>query len=167
MLPEHAENMLYSYRSNIGRCKYLRTLQQKLERELEVGRVLAAEDLVTCSGQAMDGMPRGTTVGTPTERMGLLLASGYEPAYLREVKDELASCAEELNRREREIMYVEAWLDGLTEKERWVIERVYFDRLTYAELTPRYIEIYGQWRSNDSLRRIKRRAKAKIFAMAE
>lgn len=167
MLPEHAEEMLYSYRENIGRCEYLRTMRRQLEREIEVGTAMAAEDLVKSGGQAMDGMPHGTTVGNPTERMGILLASGYEPQYIQEVRKELAECLDELRRKERAIMFVEAWLAGLTEKERWVIEKAYFDRLTYNEINVKYIELYGQCRSNDSLRRIKRRAKAKIYAMAE
>ena len=62
---------------------------------------------------------------------------------------------------------MDAWLKGLNRKERWVIERIFFDGMTYREINGQYREIYGEPCSKDSLRRLKNTALEKIYQMAK
>ena len=168
MLPERAERMLKEYRTHLGRSGYLRRAIAEAEADIERRKSHLAEDLATNGGKAPDGMPRGTAVGNPTERMALILASdGYMPDDLLEAEERVRQLRSELKRHELEIAFVEAWLDGLTSKERWIIEEVYFEGCTYNEVARMYATQYGILMNRDSIRRMKKAAVRKIARMAE
>jgi len=114
----------------------------------------------------MDGMPHGTTVGNPTERIALMLATGYTTEDVIELQGNIEKLEAEYCQKKIVVRFVEAWLKGLTEKERWMIERAMFDGMTYREINAKYREAYGDSCSKDLLRRLKKDALAKIYEMA-
>ncbi len=65
------------------------------------------------------------------------------------------------------VIFVEAWLKGLTEKERWIVEVQIIDRMTWNNVIAQHQSKYGTQMSKDTLKRLKNRALAKIYQMAE
>ncbi len=167
MLPERAEEMLKNYRTYTGRCGHLETVIAELKSEITVMQADARSDLLNGGGKQPDGMPHGTTVGNPTERIALMLVSGFVTDDIIAARKQIEELEQELRTKRITVTLVEAWLTGLTAKERWMIEKSYFDGLTYREINQRYRETFGDACSKDSLRRIKKDALAKIFGMAK
>lgn len=167
MLPQRVEEMLKEYRACLGRYSYLDVLIEEL-RDTE--KFIQTEDrmeLIQGKGKDMDGMPHGSTVGNPTERAAIALVSGYVSSDLAELRKEIAKLEAERNQSYKVVLFVDAWLKGLTQKERWIIERIYFDGMTYREINAQYRETYGELCSKDSLRRLKNTALGKIYDMAQ
>ena len=166
MMPARVDEMLAAYKECVGRCKYLE-LQIKLynsdiislERE-------AVKNLAYASGNGEQGMPRGSSVGNPTERMGIMLASGYEQPELKEKRNELNEMMDEYREKMLVVHFVGAWLEGLTEKERWMITGKTFEGKTYRELIVDYRSRYGENCSRDKLRELRKAAMKKIYDMA-
>jgi len=166
MLPERAEQMLKEYKACVGRLGYLRKAIPEAEADIEAWRHSLAADLANSGGVNMDGMPHGTSVGNPTERMGLMLATGYEPADLKAAEKRLAEMTTELREKEMVVVFVEAWVSGLTSREKWLIERIYFEQQTYSEIITAYRAEYGTATNKDGIRRAKKQTLEKIYAMA-
>lgn len=167
MLPEQAKEMLRNYRASLGRCKHIEVEIERLRREAErIGRDVAA-DVATNSGAQPDGMPRGTAVGNPTERMGLMLASGYKPDAIVEIEAEIAELEAELGQKRITVRFVEAWMQGLTLKQRWMVEHQFFDGMSYAQMNPLYRKEFGEPCSKYTLRRLSKEALSSVFEMAK
>lgn len=168
MLPEHAEEMLRNYRPYTARCGHLETVISELKSEITVMQADARNDLLNGGGKQQDGMPHGTTVGNPTERIALMLVSGFVTDDITATRKQIDELEKELRTKRITVTLVEAWLPGLTAKERWMIEKSYFDGLTYREINQRYREtFFGEACSKDSLRRIKKDALSKIYSTAK
>ena len=165
MLPKRAEQMLRDYKKRVGRCGFLRKTIAEAEADIAMWEKHLADDMVG-GAQNLDGMPHGTTVGNPTERIALKLATGYEPDDLKEARLRLEQMRAELREKEMEVVFVEAWLDGLTDRERWLIERIYFQGYTFNEAAKAYGDAFGIYMSRDGIRRMKRRCVDKIAEMA-
>ena len=158
--------MLRDYKQFLGRCKYLSALIPELEEEAEHWRSDVHSEVIGIGGQNMDGMPHGGTVGSPTERIGIMLAMGYEPKGLQDLEKEIKAYKEELQHKLVTVHFVEAWLDGLTDKERWIVERQVIDGAYWREVTSEYRHRYGEEYSKEGLKRIKVSAMEKIHRMA-
>lgn len=167
MMPEKAEEMLKNYRACLGRCHYIDTLIGELKVNIKLAESDARDDCINGSGKQPDGMPHGTTMGNPTERIAIMLATGIMTDDIAAMKKEIAALETEHRAKNLVVCFVEAWLKGLTVKERWMIERCYFDEMTYREINAQYREEYGESCSKDLLRRLKKDALAKIFEMAK
>ena len=170
MLPEQLERieqMLREYRICTGRCELLEVRARAIERDIESILAGRAADLASISSQNLDGMPHGTSVGNPTERAGIMLAMDYVPEEVIEKRRELIRIDAEIDRKSRTILTVEAWLNGLTAKQRWIVQHIYFEGLSYNQMNPLYRDEYGETCSKDSLRRIKKEAPARICEMSK
>lgn len=164
---EEIEEMLKTYRFEVGRCGHLENEIEQAKRDIKRARAALAGDLAGPGAQTITDMPRGTTVGNPTEKIGIILASGYVSDELRELELKLNELTDEYNTRKRTIEYVEKWLRGLPERERWVIETQYIDGVIWREILVKYPERFGEYRSKDTLKRIRDRAIEMIIDMAE
>ena len=168
MLPERVEKLLRGYKNCIGRCGYLRKAIAESEADIALWRSRLAEDLVGSSGNAgLDGMPRGTGVGNPTQRMALMLATGYEPEDLKDAEAQLQILRIELRQKEMEREFVDAWLEGLSTKDHWLIEQIYFENLTYNETARAYADRFGIQISRDGIRRMRKTVVEKIAQVAQ
>lgn len=167
MLPEKAEEMLKLYKPYYGRCGYIEKALDAMRAEELFLLADHRGDLLNGSNPPSDGMPHGTMTGNPTERIAMMLLTGH-------VSDEISALREEMRKLEAEyaekhfvVFFVEAWLSGLSAKERWMIERCYFDEMTYREINAQYRAQFGGDCSKDSLRRLKREALEKVYEMAK
>lgn len=167
MMPEKAEEMLKNYKAYLGRCSYIKAVIDELNADIKVMELDARDDLINGSGKQPDGMPHGTTMGNPTERIALMLVAGIVTDDIAEVKKRIATLDAEYRAKSLVVCFVEAWMKGLAAKERWMIERSYFDEMTYREINARYREEYGENCSKDLLRRLKKDALTKIYDMAQ
>lgn len=167
MLPERAEEMLKDYKACYGRCGYLREALEALRMDEKAMMAEHRDDLITGTAKPPDGMPHGTTVGNPTERIAFMLLCRHITQDISDIRKEIREMEEEYAEKRLVVVFVEAWLSGLAAKERWMIERCYFDGMTYREINARYREEYGEGCSKDLLRRLKKDALAKIYKMAE
>ena len=159
--------MLASYRECLGRVLHLEQRIKELGQALDDYRKHAVEDAAGIGSQNMDGMPRGTKVGQPTERIAIALADGWVPDEIRSMENELRKAQSEYNEKATVVVFVDAWLHGLTERERWIVERQVIDNCTWREVTTMFLRDFGESRTKDGLKYIKDRALQKIYRMAE
>ena len=68
MAPERIDEMLRTYRFEVGRCGHLKKDMEVLAYEIERCKAGLVGDLVGPGAQEITDMPRGTTVGNPTEK---------------------------------------------------------------------------------------------------
>lgn len=166
MTANSVNQMLKQYRKYLGRCAYLEELIPKLKTEIAEMYSKIVEDVVSIGGQQMDGMPHSPTVGRPTESLGIAIADGYRPDALVAKEKELADAQREYNEKLTTVVFVGAWLKGLTEREHWIIESQVIDGVSWRELVCEYHVKYGENRTKRSLQILRDKAMEKIYAMA-
>ena len=125
------------------------------------------EDVTAVRPQQLSGMPHGTTVGNPTEKLGIMLASGWVPDDILEMQAELKETRQEHEQRYFTVLFVSAWLNGLPERERWIVEHQVIDGEYWKEVVCKFKTAFQEETSKDSLKRLKQRAMEKIYQMAE
>lgn len=162
MLPEKADELLRDYKANLGRCAFLEVMIAETKADIRYAEENAAEDLVSITPK-LDGMPHGTSISNPTESAGMRLVLGYLPDDIPAHRAKLRAFEQEYHAKKAAVNLVEAFLLGLTSKERWMIERQIFDLMSYREINYAYREQFGEACSKDSLRRLKKDALAKIY----
>ncbi|MBP5710022.1 MAG: hypothetical protein J6W84_03490 [Bacteroidales bacterium] len=167
MTAERIEEMLKTYRAEVGRCGHLQMEMELLRKEIEADKAFLADDLAGPGAQFISDMPRGTAIGNPTEKLGIMLASGYISDEIREKEAKLGELQLEYNERHKTVVYVESWLAGLPERERWMIETQVIDGVIWREILTQYPEKFGEYRSKDTLKRIRDRALDMIYDMSE
>ena len=167
MRREKVDEMLKAYRFEVGRCGHLEAEISQLEKAIQQATATLDEDVTAVKPQQLSGMPHGSTVGSPTERLGIMLASGWIPDEIREMQDELKETRQEYERRYFTVMFVTAWLNGLPERERWIVEHQVIDGEYWKEVIAKFNVAFQEDASKDSLKRLKQRAMEKIYRMAE
>lgn len=167
MTPEKVDEMLKSYRFEVGRCGHLEIEIRQTEEAIKRVEREVAEEAASLQSPQLTGMPHGSAVSSPTERIGILLASGWKPDYLKKMECDLEKLKVEYSHRYITVMFVSSWLKGLTERERWIIEHQVIDGEFWKAVMSGYRATYSEDSSKDTLKRLKRRALEKIYRMAE
>lgn len=167
MTREKVDEMLKAYRFEVGRCGHLKTEIEQLERAIAQAMATLDADAAAVRPQQLSDMPHGTMVGSPTERLGIMLASGWIPDDIREMQEELKAYRQEYERRYFTVLFVSAWLGGLNERERWILEHQVIDGEFWKEVIAKFRAAFHEDTSKDSLKRLKQRALDKVYQMAE
>lgn len=115
---------LVNLREDRARCEYLRMEIPRLQRTIDSLREEIVDNEVHIT-QTLSDMPHGSGTSDPTGRLGLKLAGGYEPAYIREIELEIAQKRAELEHKEVCVWCIETGLKCLTDKERFLVEHKY------------------------------------------
>lgn len=167
MLPEQVDEMLKGYRTAKGRTAHLEVelgrLQAELQRTVDADREEAAD----LTGQGFSSMPHGSDVGQPTEAKGLRLCNLPPSPEAVAIKKRIHEITITMDKFRITVQFVEAWLLGLTEKERWLIENQTIDCVSWKEVTYHYGVAFGRHATLDTLKRMKRTAMEKIYEMAQ
>lgn len=168
MTRPQVDDYLAQYRECVGRVGYL-TLNIPVMR-VEIQRI--KDNLVANAAletpQHEEGMPHGSGVGNPVEKIVLKYADGFTPEEVKEAEKELRSAERELENKQRVVLCVDAWLKGLNEREAWIINHKVIDSdYSWREVIVMYRLQYGEEYSRDALKRIKDRAMEKIYRFAE
>ena len=166
MTHETVDRLLTEYRASLARCKYLEGLIPVLKEEIEDMHRLFMEESFSIRGATLDALPHGNEIADPTQKIGILLASGYQPEYLKEKELELKEVQKEYKRKVPNVIFVEAWLKGLSSRERFIIENHVIDGLTWNELIAEYERSFGEVRTKRCLQNMKRKALEKIYSYA-
>lgn len=160
MTREHICSLLREYKRNKGKLAHLRVDIKWLES-------VTGGDFIkdmAYSAQILTDMPRGNETSDPTAKIAVSVADNGE-----KLKRHYAVELERMEARKIELLrdcgYVEAWLEGLPEKERDVIQWHEIDGKTWAEVTGLFDEKYGHKYSGDGMKTIKKRAVSYIFEM--
>lgn len=167
MTKEKVDETLKAYRMDVGRCGHLQTEISRLEKDIKRASAMMDEDIASIKSQQLTGMPHGSTVGNPTERLGMMLASGWISDEIREMQNELKQMQQEYEHRYFTVMFVTAWLNGLPEHERWIVEHQVIDGDYWKKVIAEFNVSFREYRSKDCLKRLKQRAMDKIYRMAE
>ncbi|MBQ9211103.1 MAG: hypothetical protein IJ153_11020 [Clostridia bacterium] len=167
MTHEQVDAMLAEYRESVGRCGYLEKRIPELAAEIEQEKARLIQEAAQESPSMEPGMPHGSGVGNPVEKIVLRYADGFLPDEIRGMDKELRELRDEYARRQRVIQYVDAWLQGLNEREKWIIIHKVVDvEYSWREVICMYRLQYGEEYSRDALKRIKERALEKIYKFA-
>ena len=169
---EQVDALLRDYRDNIGRCGHLRVEIRRNELRIERARAEFRHDAAGPGVSRMTGMPRGTAPGDPTAALGLMLAGDEVPEdspqgrEIARLRLEIARQTAELDMRQTQVDFVNCWLEGLTERERWVIERHIIDREIWYDVMLAFTRRYADDISKDRLKRLQARALERIYSIA-
>lgn len=167
MTRERVLNMLKTFRFEVGRCGHITAEIAEIERQYKQLEHDLTSAMVAPRAQQITDMPHGTSVGNPTERYAMRLVDGLKDADLDAMRVKLAALESEYNERNLTVMYVQSWLNGLSERERWVIEMQVVDGLFWKEVCFQYRQRYEEDCSKDTLKRCRDRALEKIYEMAK
>lgn len=166
MTPEAVDKMLEHYRENKARCELLKKMIAELRDTAASARATMRADAAN-GVQVLTGMPHGSGVSNPTERCGMLFASGYVPEGIQEIEDEIARYENELRYKSIPVSFLESLLDGLTKKEYLIVYGKYIDGLTWRELADSHQKQFGVYISLDAMKRINKKAKQKLYQIAQ
>lgn len=159
--------LLRNHKLAVGRCGHLAAELASLEREIERETRTMVEDVASVGAQNLTGMPKGNAVGNPTERIGIKLADGWKSERLLDLEEKWLKVKAEYEKIQTAVSYVNAWLNGLTDRERWIVEKQVIDAEYWKVILIRYREEFEEFTSKDTLKRLKARAMEKIYEMAE
>ena len=165
MTPEQVDKIMASYNQCRSRATHIRNQLEIMERQLEMEKshAMASEAL---HGQHIDGQPHGSGPGNPVESLVLRYISGFEPKYIKDLQKDVDKARDELFECEMVIRFVDGWMLCLSDRERFIIQRHVLGDGTWRTVLDEYERKYGQF-GKDGLRKIKKRALAKIYEAAE
>ena len=172
MTREQVDALILGYHEMVGRCGHIGAEIARLEQDIQRVREEFERDAAAPSVSRIDGMPRGTALPDPTQRIALMLADGeaYQKsdAYRREcaLRSEIAALERERAEKRLHIQYVDSWLNGLADRERWVIERHLIDGDIWHDIITPFNRRYDDDVTKDRLKRIQQKALEKIYGMA-
>lgn len=165
MAPDKVDQMLEQYRANVGRCKYLELKLKEIDQTIENLMADRLHDFVPLS-QALTGMPRKPGTSDTTGKSGSKLADGDKTDFVRQAEVEREAILAELESRRTAISLVDAWITGLKDKERFVIEKKVMGGISWSQLVNPFHREFGCIYSVTGLRRIKNRAMQAIYQLA-
>lgn len=155
------------YRNNVSRYKVISVTLNRLNSDLHKALSEMVEEMASIQAQQITGMPHGSGISNPTERVALELAEGRETEEVKSLRLKIEQLNNERTELEYNIQYVEAWLAGLTERERLIIEASCIDGESWYNVMRRYQQVYGIEISKSTIRRMKATALGKIYSIIE
>ena len=167
MTVERVNQLLKSYRFELGRCGHIKAEIAELERRYKQTEHDLTIAMVSPGAQVISDMPRGTSVGKPTEQYAMRLLEGLKDKDLKDIEIKIEALKSELEERSTAVAYVQSWLAGLPERERWVIEAQVIDGVFWKDVCSRYRQHFEEDCSKDTLKRCRDRALEKIYDMAK
>ncbi len=167
MIKEHVDGMMERYLEHSARCAYLDGRITEVARAIQKAQSETVEDMISITAR-MTGMP-GAQEGTsdPTGRVGLLVASGHKTPHVVELEAELDELIREHEQKSVTVIFVDAWLKVLDDKELFVIKKKTIGGLSWKQLCFQFRNTYGDEYSQQGLRKIRDTAMDKIYRVAE
>ena len=163
---EVVNEALSLYLERLSRSEHLKNEIALLRETLENARSEMIDNEVSLS-QEMTGMPHGTSISDPTGKLGLMFACGFESWDVKQIRMELEEKENEMKELERWVAFVRAWLMGLTDKERLLIELKYIQKLSWDEIINSYQKEYGQRYGRSGMKVMVQKAIEKVYNVAK
>lgn len=161
------DEMLGRYLEHSARSAFLESKIQELYKDLGKMRSEIVEDLVSVSPK-ITGLPGGQKgISDSTGRLGTMVADGHVTPHMEQVIKEIDALELELERVRVTVVFVDAWLKALDEKELFVIKKKTIGGLSWKQLGYLFRNTYGDSYTQQGLRRIRDSAMDKIYKIAE
>lgn len=167
MTPTGVDQMMSNYLVYKARCAHLETLIESTELIVAKLHEDQVEDSIRLNA-LINGMPhaqKGTS--DPTGILGSKVASGYKNDHIRQAEHDLAEYKREHEYKMITVNFVEAWLQALTIKEHFVIEKKTLGKASWNQLVFLFQKELGEKYSVSGLRNIRNAALDKIYALAQ
>lgn len=165
MTPEKVDELMGVYLEHSARCKFLEGEIELLNGMLQQAKDEMVEDSVTMS-QAMTGMPHGSGTSDPTALLGMRFAGGEVTWRVSQIEEELKKLQQELKQKRWTVVFVDAWMACLNERERLLVDHKILRKETWTEISASYAERYNIIPSKNGMRNIIRFAMDKIYTVA-
>lgn len=166
MRQEEVDAKLKSYRVCVARLAHIDAEIRVKNRQIERLQENAVDDMVHTTATLSD-MPRGSRINNPTAAVALKVASGYESDEIKALRLEVKALEEEREESELTVLYVRGWLEVLTERERFIVEKHTCGGQYWRDTILAYKERFGEEYSLVGLKRAQARALQKIYKIAE
>jgi len=166
MNAEKVDEFLLNYREYAARCDFLEKEIKELERLAAEMRSTFIEDNVSIT-QVLSDMPRGSNISDPTGRLAMMAVSGYTPDYIREIENEITQKKSEYRFKLPVVVFVESWLNVLTPRERFVIEKKTIAGMFWRDIVVAFKKEFGEEYSRHGLKNIRDNAIIKIHKIAQ
>jgi len=157
------ENELRSYPQHKARLALLQVRAVEIEHEIIEARG-KLDDPSGVGAQVLDGMPHAHSNASVVERQAERIEKVDDKIYA--LQWELNDVQAEAFRVGCQVKRVEAWLSGLTERERMVVEGFYIDGLFLSMVRRRYEDEYRTTLSQRYVKKIKSCALEKMEAVS-
>ena len=165
MQREKIDTMLGAYRENAARAQHLSVRIQALTAMAEEYKAHATDNLTRIT-PAYSLTPGGGPVSSKVERLAIMLADGDSPAEIKEIMLDIEAAAAELKEVQTACEFVEAWLQGLQARERYVLTTHIIDGQVWREVITGFNSEFGVIYSRTGLKQILTRALDKIYRIA-
>lgn len=167
MTREQVDQMMAKYRESKGRIGHLDVYIQTTRPEVELWKRNLIHDAALSTPSREEGMPHGSGVGKPVESIVIAHVDGFMPEELRTLIRLLDAAEREVRELRLIVNFVDGWMSGLSDRERWIINHKVIDTdYSWRELMMMYRMQFGEEHSRDALKRIKDRAMDKIYRYA-
>lgn len=166
MKPEEVDERLKAYRACVARCAHIQTEIRAKNRQIERLKETTVDDLVSTTSYLSD-MPKGNRISDPTAAVALKVASGYESDEIKALRLEVKALEEEREESELTVLYVRGWLEVLTERERFIVEKHTCGGQFWRDTILEFKQKYGEEYTAMGLKRAQARALQKIYKIAE
>ena len=140
------EQKLREYKSNLSKLKLIECSMKQLENEIQV------LEPSYISAYAFSDVPTGKTykISSPVEKT--VLEQENKQEKVDKLKGRLRDMAKERLHLQCKVEEVQALLVGMTDEERFVIEKYYFDGLAWHIVSEKYRREYGIYKTARTLK---------------
>lgn len=166
MRTDRVDDMLNTYREYVGRCGHLETAIELMELQITLAKTESIEEMALKTNPYGEHI-RGSGISDPTSRIGIAIAENDYPIYIHEMESQVREMQDELKQKQIVILFVDAWLKGLPEREQWLIKQQMIDKVSWRQVCYLYAKQYGEEYSKEGLRRIRSVALQKIYEFAQ
>ena len=166
MSHQNIAELLKRYRPLRARYSYLQSQLEMLGRFLAICKGEMIEDQVSMS-QAITGMPHGSSIGDPTGRLAMDIASGKVTEFVKQIQEEIEKVQSELRKVTQDIQTVDLILETMNERERNVLEMKMIDELSWTEIVEQMQRKYSKCYSKRSIQRLLDRAVDKAYEIVK
>ena len=166
MQPEDVKSYITHYKESVVRSLHLKNEIEEYKLLLERIDKVKVADLISIT-QRWDIMPHGSDVGDPTGQAAERIIDGDKSIYVKQVERVILAKEEELRKRSSMISYVNAWLQILSEREKYVIQARCIDGILWGEVEEGFYQRFGLRYSQQGLKRIRNRGLEKICEIAK
>lgn len=157
---------LSAYQQNKGRLAVLEVQISEMKILIQNATGSLLSDLVLKSPEE-ENMPHGNLPTSQVENIACKLADGWVSAEIKEMEAELKWLVQEWEKLKIQVAYVDAWLRGLNEKQRFVIVRQVIMADSWREVVSGYRQKFGDSVSKETVKRIRIKALCLIEEMTK
>ena len=151
------EGLLHDYRVTKARYAYLRARLDMLAEVLSKCEAEMVSDCMSMS-QAITGMPHGSSVGDPTCRLAIDIASGKKSEFVKQIQAEIDDTQREAARLMEDLRVADIVISSMTDREREVVELKIMDDRDWDDVLLEMNKRHNNSYSKRSLQRLYSRA---------